>query len=103
MSKTLIVACFLAMTPAVWAATPAPAAHGDAHALRHITLSVPNMTCGLCPVTIRAALDKVPGVTQVRPDLDRKTVSVTYDPHKASVAALTAATADAGYPSRPLK
>nr|WP_231940907.1 cation transporter [Acidihalobacter aeolianus] len=44
----------------------------------------------------------MPGVSGVKPNLDRKTVTVTYDPRKTDVAALTCVTTDAGYPSHPL-
>lgn len=63
------------------------------------TLSVQNMTCSVCPVTVRKALEKVPGVIKARVDLDSKTASVTFDPGKTTAEALTKATTDAGYPS----
>ena len=62
-------------------------------------LDVQNMTCGLCPVTVKKSLEKVPGVSQARVDFDKKTATVTFDADKASVAALTKATTDAGFPS----
>jgi mercuric ion binding protein len=64
-----------------------------------VILDVPNMNCGLCPVTIKKALEKVQGVESVIVDSDRKTAKVTYDPDKASPESLTKATADSGYPS----
>ncbi len=68
-------------------------------ASRTVTLDVPNMTCGLCPITVTKALQQVPGVSAVKVDLDSKTATVAYDPEQAPAAALTRATADAGYPS----
>jgi mercuric ion binding protein len=62
-------------------------------------LDVQNMTCGLCPVTIKKSLEKVPGVSQARIDFDKKTATVTFDADKASAAALVKATTDAGFPS----
>ena len=64
-----------------------------------LTAMEPNMNCGLCPVTIKKALEKVQGVESVIVDSDRKTAKVTYDPDKASPESLTKATADSGYPS----
>jgi len=64
-----------------------------------VTLDVQNMTCAVCPITVKKALEKVPGVTDAKVDFDKKTASVSFDPDKASPAALTKATADAGYPS----
>ena len=64
-----------------------------------VTLDVQNMTCTVCPITVRTALEKVPGVTDAKVDFDKNTASISFDPDKASPAALTKATADAGYPS----
>lgn len=64
-----------------------------------VTLDVPGMTCKFCPITIRKALEKVPGVVEAKASFDTKTATVTFDPDKTNVEALTKATADAGYPS----
>ncbi|MGC9159545.1 MAG: cation transporter, partial [Terracidiphilus sp.] len=34
-------------------------------ATRTVTLSVPGMTCPVCPITVRKALREVPGVEKV--------------------------------------
>jgi len=62
-------------------------------------LDVQNMTCDLCPVTVKKSLEKVAGVSQARIDFGRKTATVTFDADKTSTTALTKATTDAGYPS----
>lgn len=67
--------------------------------LQTVTLEVKNMTCAVCPITVKKALERVPGVTDAKVDFDKKTASVSFDPDKANPAALTKATADAGYPS----
>ena len=64
-----------------------------------VTLDVKNMTCALCPITVRKALEKVPGVADAKVDFDRKTATVTFDPDKADAATLIKATTEAGYPS----
>ena len=66
------------------------------------TLSVPTMSCASCPVTIKAALSKVPGVTSVKSDLGKRQTTVVYDDAKTDLATLSKATADAGFPSTPL-
>ncbi|WP_459251931.1 mercury resistance system periplasmic binding protein MerP [Paraburkholderia aromaticivorans] len=66
---------------------------------KSVTLDVKNMTCELCPVTVRKSLEKVPGVSAVKVDFNRKTATVTFDPDKAQPEALTRATTNAGYPS----
>jgi periplasmic mercuric ion binding protein len=67
--------------------------------LQTVTLDVQNMTCAVCPITVKKALERVPGVTDAKVDFDKKTASVSFDPDKANLAALTKATTDAGYPS----
>jgi len=64
-----------------------------------LTLDVKNMTCAVCPITVRKALEKVPGVAGVKVDLDTKSATVTFDPDKVDAAALIKATTDAGYPA----
>lgn len=64
-----------------------------------VTLAVRNMTCPVCPITVKKALEKVPGVSAVKVDFDKKTATVTYDADQAQPEALTTATTDAGYPS----
>ncbi|MCP1175846.1 mercury resistance system periplasmic binding protein MerP (plasmid) [Ralstonia solanacearum] len=70
-----------------------------AAAPKTVTLDVQNMTCELCPITVKKSLEKVPGVSAVKVDFAHKTASVTYDPDKAKPEALTRATTNAGYPS----
>ena len=67
---------------------------------RTVTLNVENMTCSLCPITVKASLEAVPGVSKVDVSFERKTAVVTFDDAKASVTELIGATADAGYPSQ---
>lgn len=64
-----------------------------------VTLDVPGMTCPTCPITIKKSLRKIDGVGAITADVEKKTVTVTYDDTKTQPAALTRATADAGYPS----
>ncbi len=63
-----------------------------------VTLNIENMTCAMCKVTIKKALQKVDGVQQVTVDYDSKTAVVTFDSKKSDSAALIKATTDAGYP-----
>ncbi len=88
MRKRLIALLFAALSVAAPAAAP-----------KTVTLEVRNMSCGLCPVTVRKSLEKIAGVSAVKVDFDRKTATVSYDPDRVRPAALTAATAEAGYPS----
>ena len=64
-----------------------------------VTLDVKNMYCDLCPVTVRKSLERVPGVAEAKVDFAQKTVTVKFDPDRATVAVLVKATTDAGFPS----
>jgi len=68
---------------------------------RQVTLTVPTMDCATCPITIRVALMKVPGVQKAVVSYEHRTAKVVYDDRQADVAALTKATDGAGYPSFP--
>jgi mercuric ion binding protein len=66
-----------------------------------VSLAVQNMYCAACPHTVKASLLAVPGVTKVVVSLADKTATVTYDDTRTDVTALTQATTNAGYPSKP--
>jgi len=68
-----------------------------------VSLAVSNMTCAACPITVKKALSRVPGVTEVTVSNEKKQVTVVFDDTQTTVAALTRATTDAGYPSTPVK
>lgn len=75
-------------------------AAATAHAgVRKVELTVPTMDCDTCPITIRVALMKVPGVKKAVVSYAKRNAVVTFDDNATSVAALTKATEEAGYPS----
>lgn len=74
-------------------ATPAWAA------IQTVTLAVPGMTCAACPITVKKALSKVEGVSQVDVSFEKREAVVTFDDAKTTVQKLTEATTNAGYPS----
>jgi len=65
-----------------------------------VTLSVSGMTCASCPYIVRQSLAAVDGVTAVKVSLSEKTAVVVFDDASGSIADLTAATGNAGFPSR---
>ena len=69
---------------------------------RTVTLAVDNMYCSACPYTVKQSLTKVVGVNEATVFYEKKTAIVSYDDQKTTVAALTAATTNAGYPSHPI-
>ena len=60
---------------------------------------VPGMTCALCPVTVRKAMEGVAGVKSVTVDFDARTATVVFDPSVTTAEAIIAASANAGYPA----
>ena len=82
-----LIALMGALSSPAWAAT------------KTVTLAVPGMTCAACPITVKTALGKVAGVEKTDVSFEKREAVVTYDDAKTTVAALTKATAGAGYPS----
>jgi mercuric ion binding protein len=92
--KTLSVLPVLATTLAL------AVAPGLAQAKQQtVALNVPTMDCATCPITIKAALNKVPGVANVKVSYDKREAVIVYDDAQASVADLKKATEDVGYPA----
>ena len=84
-----VLAFTAAVSAPVWAAT------------KTVTLNVSGMTCPACPITVKKALNKVQGVSQVEIIYEKKQAVVTFDDTKTNTKALVKATTDAGYPSQP--
>lgn len=80
---------------AVLVSTPVLAAE------KTVTLAIKNMYCADCPFIVKKSLERVPGVAKATVSFKDKTAVVVYDDSKVGVTALTAATANAGYPSEP--
>ena len=76
-----------------------PIASAFAGAPQSAVLEVKNMTCDLCPLTVKKALEKVPGVSSAKVDFKTKRALVAFDSDKTTPQALTKATTEAGYPS----
>ena len=84
------------------AATPfvfAQSAPATASTLTEVTFDVPDMTCGLCPVTVKAAMSGVEGVQSVEVDFDSRSAMVIFDPALTDAATIAEASAQAGYPA----
>lgn len=90
MLRPITYATLLAMPALVASVWAAPMA---------VTLSVPGMTCSLCPLTIKKALSRVGGVSSVAVNFDKREATVVFDDATTDVDALRKATANAGYPS----
>ena len=62
-----------------------------------VALNVPTMDCATCPITIKTALSKVPGVAKVKVSYETREAVIVYDDAQATVADLKKATEDVGY------
>ena len=66
------------------------------------TFAVERMTCALCPITVRKAMEDVAGVQSVTVDYDGRTATVVFDATETTAAEIAEASGRAGYPARPL-
>lgn len=87
------------MRAAALAVLLALASWAHAQESRVATLYAERIYCDACAAVITKALRGVPGVGKVSVDVEKKEVLVHFDPAKASVEDLTAATARKGFPS----
>jgi len=58
---------------------------------RTVTLTVQNMYCSACPITVKSSLEAVPGVAKAVVYYEDKTAVVTFDDAKTAVPALISA------------
>jgi mercuric ion binding protein len=91
--KKLTACAFVAAFTALALIGPATAA------TKTVTLAVKNMTCPVCPITVKKALNRVAGVSHTNVSYERKEAVVTYDDTQTDAAELIKATTNAGYPS----
>jgi len=66
------------------------------------SFTVEKMTCAMCPVTVRKAMERVDGVHSVTVDYDTKTAVAVFDPAQTSAEAIADASTDVGYPAAPI-
>ncbi len=102
---TIILTVFaLALTTVApsFGATGTPVAPAKTN-MRTLGFAIENMTCALCPITVRKAMKKVKGVKKVKVDFKTKTATVTFDPAETTAAAIAAASANAGYPAKAIE
>lgn len=81
-------------------AVSANPAQSQAAISKAATFAVAKMTCGSCPIIVNKAMSAVRGVQSVTIDADRKTATVRFDPKVTNIAAIAAASANAGYPAK---
>jgi len=94
MFRSLFLSCVIALS--------ATATNALASELRTVTFQVDNMTCSLCPYTVKKALRQVDGVEEVVAKYEghgEGWAKVTFDPDKTDVNTLISTTTNAGYPA----
>ena len=106
---TIAVVAVLGLAGAgIGAATLLPQPSGEVTAqspakLQTARFAVENMTCATCPITVRQAMQGVAGVHDVVIDYKAKTATARYNPSRttiAAIAAIAAASTNAGYPAQ---
>ena len=68
-----------------------------------ITLAVENMTCSMCPVTVRKALEMQEGVHEAKVSLEPPRAVVIYDDGIVNPQSLIAVITNTGFPSTFMK
>jgi mercuric ion binding protein len=98
MKKILALALFGLTAAAPF--TPFSVAAQSVASEQTVTFAVDNMTCALCPITVKRAMEGVAGVRAVEIDFEARTATVIFDTAATSAAAIATASANAGYPAR---
>lgn len=83
-----------ALLVATLAAGPAAAFGSEA-----VILDVAGMSCSLCEITVKKALERVPGVVAAKADNDLKRAEVKFDPAKVAPSELAAILSKSGFPA----
>lgn len=97
MKKFLALALFGLTAIAPFTAIPATAQSVAAD--KTVTFTVDNMTCALCPITVKRAMEGVDGVRTVEIDFEARTATVVFDTAATTADAIAGASANAGYPA----
>ncbi|MBN1409619.1 MAG: heavy-metal-associated domain-containing protein [Spirochaetales bacterium] len=62
-----------------------------------IVFSVPDISCKHCEMAIKNGLKELEGIQKTDVDLDKKTVTVEYDPGKVGIPVMKQAIENQGY------
>jgi mercuric ion binding protein len=103
--KKIITLLFIIITTSllsfVFADTEGPKSTSSTVEKKTVTLSVEKMTCKMCHITVRKAVEKVEGVHNATVDYNNRTATVIYDPSKTNIETIALASTNAGYPAKP--
>ena len=62
------------------------------------TVSVPNISCGHCVMTIEREVGELPGVSAVKAEKETKRVTISWDPGATDWAAIEEAMREIAFP-----
>lgn len=65
------------------------------------TVSVPNITCGHCVMTIQREVGELDGVSSVKADKDTRQVTISWDPDATDWVAIESTMKEINYPPAP--
>lgn len=78
----------------------APGASAQSGLLETVTVAVEGMTCESCEVTVKAALDKTPGVRSAEVSFKNGNARIQYDPTQANLDKIKSAINSTGYKAK---
>ncbi|MGC4190560.1 MAG: heavy-metal-associated domain-containing protein [Thermomicrobiales bacterium] len=70
----------------------------DTQNVEHATLQAPDISCAHCVQTVRTALGKLGGVSNVTASAETKLIDLDYDSGAISLSTIEAILDEAGYP-----
>ena len=65
--------------------------------MTQITLSVPDISCNHCKMSIEGAVNELDGIESAIVDIEERSVAVSFDDSSATRAAIVAAIEEQGY------
>ncbi|NRA59516.1 MAG: cation transporter [Psychrobium sp.] len=66
---------------------------------QNVTFSIAHITCKMCIITVRKAMENVDGVIKAKVDYKNKVAQVIFKPSKTSVKEIALASTNAGSPA----
>ena len=98
--RRIFALALLGLAVVLQAAPMIPAARAQTIAAEEtVTFAVDNMTCALCPVTVKRAIAGVEGVRAVDIDFAARTATVVFDAAVTSAEAISTASTNTGNPA----
>jgi len=78
---------------------PTASAEGPVEATHTAVVKIEGMTCASCSVTVRTAVQRLPGIASIEVDVEGGSATVTFDGARVSAEEIAAKITEAGYAS----